>query len=238
LKIHKELHLYEQLRNDMISKIAAKEWMPGQCIPAEMDLCDSYGVSRVTVRKAIEDLVSSGHLRRYRGKGTFVRAKLIENKLSKFYSFSETLKSKGLEEVAEVLAFETVPVDDFLAEKLKLPLSEVAYKLVRLRNVDGMPYAVETSFIPKARFVGLTGKFIADNGLYNAMQLLGVTTNRATETFHVDSMDGLEARLLQQSLPNPVMCIERLTWCDDLMVEYCRSIVRGDFFYYTVELGY
>ena len=234
----KELHLYEQLRKDMIGKIAAREWMPGQRIPAEMDLCESYGVSRITVRKAIEDLVGSGHLRRYRGKGTFVRMELIENKLSKFYSFSEALKSKGLKEFAEVLAFETVTVDVFLAEKLRLYVSDRVYKLMRLRSVDEMPYAVETSYIPKAQFPTLTGEFIAENGLYNAMQLLGITPNRATETFHVDSMDGLEARLLQQNSREPVMCIERLTLCDDLMVEYCRSIVRGDFFNYTVELGY
>ena len=237
-ELERESPLYERLHEDMLSKILSRKWKPGQRIPAEMELCEFYGVSRITVRKAIEDLVNSGHLRRHRGKGTFVRMEPIENKLSKFYSFSEALKSKGLNEVAEVLAFDTMVADDFLAEKLDIKVSGLAFKLTRLRSIDDVPYAVETSYIPKELFSGMTGDFVAENGLYNAMRLLEIVPNRAIETFHAESIGGLEARLLQQNLREPVMCIERVTYSGALCVEYCRSIVRGDFFSYSVELGY
>jgi len=70
------------------------------------------------------------------------------------------------------------------------------------------------------------------------MQSLGVMPNRAVETFRAVSLGGLEARLLQQYPQAPVMSIERVTYSGASRVEYCRSIVRGDFFNYTVELGY
>ena len=231
--------LYEQVYADMFNKITSRHWKPGQCIPAEMELCEVYGVSRVTIRKAIEDLVRSGHLTRRRGKGTFVHLKPIENKLSKFYSFSESLKSKGHDEVAEVLAFDTMIADEILIDKLKLKGHNVlVFKITRLRSVDDVPYAVETSYIPKAIVPDLTEAFVATNGLYNAMQQLNVVPNKATETFRAISLGGLEARLLQQDLQVPVMSIERVTFCGDIHVEYCCSTVRGDFFSYTVELGY
>ena len=112
--------LYEQIHEDMLNKVAKQVWKPGQRIPSEMELCEIYGVSRITIRKAIEDMVRSGHLTRYRGKGTFVQAELIENRLSKFYSFSETLKSKGIHELAEILAFDVVGADDHLTNILDL----------------------------------------------------------------------------------------------------------------------
>ena len=231
--------LYEQIHGDMSSKIAARHWKPGQRIPPEMELCDLYGVSRITIRKAIEDLVRSGHLVRHRGKGTFVQLDFIENKLSKFYSFSETLKSKGHAELAEVLVFETVPANDFLVEKLKLePPDNLVFKITRLRSVDEVPYAVETSYIPHVLLPDLSEKLVSKNGLYNAMQSLGVTPNRAQETFHAAALGGLEARLLQQDIKSPVMSIERITYSGAVHVEYCHSTVRGDFFVYTVELGY
>ena len=230
--------LYEQIHQDMLNKIAAKEWVPGQRIPTEMELCEIYNVSRITIRRAMDDLVQSGHLKRLRGKGTFVAPEIIENKLVKFYSFSETLKSKGLTEEAEVLTFDLITADRFLANKLKIASPDLpVFKINRLRSVDEVPYAVETSYIPEKLVSGLTEDMVAENGLYNAMRSLGVAPDRAAETFRAVSMVGLEARLLQQDVKAPVMAIERLTFSGTVCVEYCRSIVRGDFFSYTVELG-
>ena len=230
--------LYEQLHEDMLSKIVSRKWKPSWRIPTEMELCEIYGVSRITVRKAIEDLVRLGYLVRQRGKGTFVRMEHIENELSKFYSFSESLRSKGINEVAELLAFEELPAGENLAQKLNLAeTNEFIYKITRLRSVDDVPYAVESSYIPRALFKDLTATSVSENGLYNTMRMLGVVPNRAKETFHATALGGLEARLLQQDLHTPVMSIDRTTFSSSVIIEYCRSTVRGDFFSYTVELG-
>jgi len=230
--------LYEQIHEDMLNKIVSRQWKTGKRIPTEMELCDIYKVSRITVRKAIEDLVQMGHLVRQRGKGTFVRMEYIDNKLSKFYSFSEALRSEGINELAEVLAFEELPAPKNVAEKLELQgPNALVCKITRLRSVNEVPYAVESSYIPSALFKGITADMVSEHGLYNTMRTLGVAPIRAKETFQVAGLSGLESKLLQQSLNTPVMRIDRVTYNKTVVVEYCSSTVRGDFFTYTVELG-
>jgi len=231
--------LYEQIYDDMANKIDMRKWKPGRKIPTEMELCDIYNVSRITIRKALEELVRTGKLVRQRGKGTFVQTEHIENELSKFFSFSEHLRSCGIHELAEVLDFEEIPVAESIAKKLDLKEhSNLVYRLIRLRSVDDIPYAVETSYIPKSLYNGLTATAVSENGLYNTMKTLGRSPDRAKETFKATALGGLESRLLQQELNAPVMSIERITYSDNTIVEYCHSTVSGDFFAYTVELGY
>ena len=230
--------LYEQLYDDISSKIATRKWKPGRRIPTEMELCKQYNVSRITVRKALEELVRTGVLIRQRGKGTYVQMEHIENELSKFYSFSEHLRSRGINELAEVLDFEEVPVAANMAKKLDLKeTSDLVYKIIRLRSVDDVPYAVETSYIPKSIYKGLTADAVGENGLYNTMRAIGPVPDRARETFKATALGGLESRLLQQDLHCPVMSIERITYSGNTVVEYCHSTVSGDFFVYSVELG-
>ena len=229
--------LYEQIYDDILQKIDSNEWAAGARIPAEMQLCDLYNVSRITVRKAIEDLALAGHLVRYRGKGTFVRVEHIENKLSKFYSFSESLRAVGINEVAEVLAFEEIAASGQVAKDLMLSAAQTnVYKITRLRSVNDVPYAVEASYIPKHLFKNITAESIGANGLYNSMRMLGVAPIRAKETFRAAALGGLEAKLLQLDIHTPVMRIDRVTYNGTVVVEYCCSTVRGDFFTYSVDL--
>jgi GntR family transcriptional regulator len=202
-----------------------------------MQLCKIYDVSRITVRKAVEDLVLGGYLVRQRGKGTYIRVEHIENKLSKFYSFSESLRAMGINEVAEVLAFEEVAASTKIAKELQLfPPNINVYKITRLRSVNDVPYAVEASYIPTALFKSMTAQAVSEKGLYNSMRALGVAPIRAKETFHAATMSGLEARLLQQDISTPVMHIDRVTYNGSKVVEFCHSTIRGDFFTYSVEL--
>ena len=229
--------LWEQVHEDILRRINQNEWKSGGMIPTEMELCDMYNVSRITMRKAIEELVLMGYLIRHRGKGTFVRVSHLDRQLSKFYSFSESLKGVGINEVAEVLALEEMPASEIVAEKLEMVQGLMVYRIMRLRSVNRLPYAVETSFIPKSLFRGITAKEVTENGLYNTMRSLGVAPVSARETFCATALDGLEAKLLQLDAHSPVMRIDRVTCNGSVVVEYCRSTVRGDFFTYTVDLG-
>jgi len=229
--------LYEQIYDDILHKIETHEWAAGARIPAEMQLCKRYNVSRITVRKAIEDLALAGHLVRHRGKGTFVRVEHIENKLSKFYSFSESLRAVRINEVAEVLAFEEMTASGQLAKDLMLTTTQKkVYKITRLRSVNDVPYAVEASYIPKHLFKQMTAESVGTNGLYNSMRMLGIAPIRAKETFRAAALSGLEAKLLQLDIHAPVMHIDRVTYNGSVVVEYCCSTVRGDFFTYSVDL--
>ena len=89
--------LQYQLRKELYEKIRNKEWMPGQMIPSERELCDEYCVSRITVREALKELVQSGYLVRKQGKGTFVAVPTVEHTMTSTFSLSQALEESGNE---------------------------------------------------------------------------------------------------------------------------------------------
>lgn len=230
------ISLYYQLKEELLKKIASKHWPPGTKIPSEKELCEMYGVSRITVRKALDELVRSGHLVRQQGKGTFVTNLSMEQRLSKFYSFSEELKKRGMDEHVRVIHFDQVAAADDVARHLGLKSLDPVFKLTRLRMVDCTPYALETSYIPVAVCPTLSEKSIIEVGLYNSMRASGVFPDRAIEKFRATVIRKTEAELMELKAGLPAMHLERVTYFGIRTIEYCSSIVRGDFFTYTVEL--
>jgi len=228
--------LYYQLRENLAKKIASHEWKPGEKIPSEAELCKTYNVSRITVRKAIEDLVRSGQLIKHQGKGTFVTNVSMEHKLSKFYSFSEELTLSGMTERAQILSFDIVPAGEEVSEKLSMQKHEQIFMIKRLRMADEMPYTVEISYIPYALCPGLTEKNITENGLYNSMRSLNIFPERIIEKIRAAVVSKSDAGLMKIKPNAPAIKLERLTYYGVLTIEYCVSIVRGDFFTYTIEL--
>lgn len=230
------ISLYYQLKEELLKRIISKQWLPGEKIPPEKELCRLYGVSRITVRKALDELKNSGHLVRRQGKGTFVTNISMEQRLSKFYSFSEELKQRGLEEHVRVIHFDQIPATSEVASHLGLePLSQV-FKLTRLRLVDLTPYTLETSYIPVDACPNLTEETISARGLYNSMRAGGVFPDRVIEKFRATVIRKSEAELMGLKIGMPAMHLERVTYFGVRTIEYCSSIVRGDFFTYTVEL--
>jgi GntR family transcriptional regulator len=232
----KPLSLYYQLKEKFLQKIQKGEWKNGQKIPSETELCTLYQISRITVRKAIEELVRDNYLIRYQGKGTFVAAINFEQKLSKFYSFSEALLQKGKKEHVKMLSFRVEKASEKILDQLAITANENIFRIVRLRSVDDTIYAVETSLIPFNLCPSLSKKDIAENGLYNSMRDLGVNPQRIIEKFRADALRPQEAEQMQLKAGQPIIHLERTTFDGPVIIEYCVSIVRGDFFTYTVEL--
>jgi GntR family transcriptional regulator len=232
----KPISLYYQLQEKLLVKIRAGEWRKGEKIPTEIELCKIYGLSRITVRKAIEELVKDGYLVRYQGKGTFAASENLEQKLSKFYSFSESLLQKGKKEHVKMISFSEIKAGTVIAPALKIEKDAKVFKILRLRSVDDTAYAMETSYIPCALCPQLAEKDIVEKGLYNSMRALGVEPKRAVEKFRADAVCPYEAKQMKLAPGQPVIRIERTTFDGPVIIEYCSSVVRGDFFTYTVEL--
>jgi GntR family transcriptional regulator len=233
----KPISLYYQLEEKFLKKIQTGEWKSGQKIPPEIELCRIYKLSRITVRKAIEELVHSGHLIRFQGKGTFVANSVgLEQKLSKFYSFSEALLQNGKKEHVKMLSFTVEKADAGTAGSLRIDKDEKVFKVLRLRSVDDTAYAVEVSYIPHSLCPRLTEKDIVEKGLYNSMRALGVKPQRIIEKFRADAIRSYEAKQMKLKTGQPIIHIERTTFDGPVIIELCNSIVRGDFFTYTVEL--
>lgn len=228
--------LYYQLKEILVEKIKSNAWELSSKIPTERELCDLYKVSRITVRQALEQLEKEGFLYRKQGKGTFVTAPKIEQRLSKFYSFSEEIRNMGYTPDTKILEFKITESDELVAKHFNekgLPV----YCIKRLRLANQEPFAVETSYIPRDLCPGLTADEVAAKGLYNTMKIkFSLTPNQAVETFEAVLINPHDAHYLHVGKNAPGLLLQRTTYANDRIVEFCDGIIRGDRYKYQVVL--
>ena len=174
---------YVQVKEEIRRRIRSKEWTAGCRIPVESEFCEMFGVSRITVRKALEELQMEGYLVKLQGKGTFVREQTVEQRLCKFYSFSEELRRQGIQEQARVMELSSVSADADLANHLQIVVGEQVHRVYRIRCTEHGPYAVETSYIPVNFAPAISKDMINENGLYKTLEAHGVVVDSARETF-------------------------------------------------------
>ena len=140
--------LYQQLMSRLRNDIVAGMYAPGARIPSEQVLCDTYGVSRVTVRKAMLDLVQEGLLVRRQGKGTFVAQERIQRNLQQITSFSQACRQNGHTASSVLVSTELAAATAEEAEKLGLHPGDDVVEIVRLRLCDGEPVMLEINRFP------------------------------------------------------------------------------------------
>lgn len=144
--------MYAQLKASLLSDISTGKYSPGEHIPAEPELGERYGVSRITVRKAIKELVDEGYLIKKQGKGTFVRRHVIDRKIEYVMGFTESLERAGYHASSEVLGREIIPADHNLADKLGIAVGDDVLYIRRVRKGDGIPVMMENNYFPANRF--------------------------------------------------------------------------------------
>src|SRR5205814_6155689 len=111
---------YYQLKEIMRERVRAGEWQPGDLIPSERELGETYGISRMTARQAVTDLVIEGLFYREQGKGTFVSDRKITQQLIHLTGFTEYIRARGQRRGTKVLSAEMRPADEATAERLRI----------------------------------------------------------------------------------------------------------------------
>jgi GntR family transcriptional regulator len=168
--------LYAQLADRLAQAISSGALAPGQQLPPEAALGESYGISRVTVRQALALLVRSGQLVARRGKGTFVAKASFQQDLSSLQGFQEALRAQGVEPQTELLEFSTSAgrTDSSPPSELNLPL-----RLRRRYLIDGEPFAVVEAYLPSE--AAAVGKVRAQHlAVYDILQqFMGLRIARA-----------------------------------------------------------
>lgn len=171
------LHL--QVRDHLVALMEKGELKPGRALPPEKDLAAHYGVSLAPVRQALLGLMRDGLLHRVRGRGTFVRQQSVVAEISHLVSFSETMRSMGFRVEVDVLRDEFLQAPTDVAAGLQLPDRRVLL-LERLATVDGEPFSVLTTYLPKARFSAMHGCRLEDGSIYNTLRkVYGIVPTRA-----------------------------------------------------------
>ena len=229
---------YVQLMDIILEQINCGNWGENQKLPSERELCETYALSRTTVRQAIQELEKDRKLYVEHGKGTFVSPKRYEQSLLSFYSFTEEMKKLGKTPFTKVISFAQIECDERIARKLNLRVGKPVYCFTRLRYADDELVLMVTSYIPCSRFPGFSEDMLKDNAsLYQTFaEKYNVVFSKAQESLQSVGARKEEARLLQITPGYPCMMIERQTFENDRIIEYAHSIARGDKYRYDVLL--
>lgn len=230
---------YEKIANDIKKQIMNNDLKPNQVLQSENEMCKHYGVSRVTVRRAIDELCAEGILYRIKGKGCFVK-NLIEQQKSRIYSFSDAVKNEGKKPGKKQLSIKIKKSDKYLADKLQVALGDEVFEIKSLYYADEVPYSFNTSILPVKMFNKLDFFDFNNQSLYEVLaSFYDVYMYRVTQTLEATVADSIVYELLKINEGQPLLRIRAVSYClDDIReipVEYYEAYILTDVQSYYVE---
>ena len=209
----------------------------GEAIPSERLLSADLGVSRLTLRAALDDLVREGFLIRRRGSGTFVSEPKIAQELT-LTSFTEDMRRRGLKPASRTLELKVVPAGARLGRFLHVSPSEPIVVAKRLRLADHETMAIEALHVRASLVPGLSGRDLEEQSFYELLkEQYGVVVVGGTQTIEPTVTNEEESEALGVPLHSPAFLFERFSRSDQgEIVEYVHSIYRGDRYRLVTDL--
>jgi GntR family transcriptional regulator len=210
----------------------------GDAIPSERQLGLDLGVSRLTVRAALDELVREGYLVRRRGAGTFVAEPKVQKGMS-ITSFSDDMRARGLQPASRTLELRTIPAGARLGRILHVSPSEPIVAVKRLRLADGDPMAIELLHVRSSLVPGLTAADLEENSFYDLLtSRWDIAIIGGTQTVEPTVTNEEESAALGVPLHSPALLFERVTRAaSGDIVEFTSSTYRGDRYRLVSELG-
>ena len=237
-KRKKPIPIYYQIEESIRQDIAAGRLSPGDRLPTEQQLCDLFKVSRMTVRQALQNLISDGVVQRRRGHGPVVALSNVVHPLSHFSGFSDTLAAQGIHVTTKVLSLQTLPATGKEAAWLQVREGDPILFLRRLRLVDGTPIALQHTFLPKAVVGPIRAAELEEQPLYHLLDRRGFQLESATQKVSACMPTKLQCRLLALSSQTPLLYTERSSrLIGGVPLEFACSWYNSSRFSMTVELG-
>jgi GntR family transcriptional regulator len=182
---------------------------PGARLPSDAELCERFGVSRMTARHAVEVLASDGLLYRRRGQGTFVSARPVPRLLGSPLSFTASMHRRGATASSQILAaHKTLPDGDDVAALQISPDVEVVV-IERLRLADSVPMAIERAVLSPS-LAALLDEDLEAGSLHSAMERMGRVPTRAQARVVARAASSRERRLLELEPPGVLLCERRV----------------------------
>jgi GntR family transcriptional regulator len=211
----------------------------GDMLPTEPEIEKMYQVSRMTVRKAIEELVAEGRVSKQQGRGTFVQSPGIIQEAGKITSWTEEMKLKGKETKTIGLQILEIYPSNKLAADLSLKKNEKVVCIKRVRVVDGEPLAIMVNYLRSTAVPGLLESGLTSESLYEELEnRYNIVIERATERIRAREASELEAISLNIPPYSAVLQVTRLSYLSDGMpFEVVEMTTRADRYQYHIELS-
>src|SRR6187397_2203216 len=218
---------------DLIEQLAVCD-----AIPSERQLSADFGVSRLTVRAALDDLVREGLLVRRHGSGTFVSEPKIAQELT-MTSFTEDMRRRGMQPGSKTLGLEVVPAGARLGRFLHVSPSEPIVVAKRLRLADSETMAIETLHVREALVPGLSAADLDGRSFYDLLRSrFGIVISGGMQTIEPTVTNEEESEALGIPLHSPAFLFERVTRSEQgEIVEFVHSIYRGDRYRLVTDLN-
>ncbi|MCI0131005.1 MULTISPECIES: GntR family transcriptional regulator [Enterococcaceae] len=233
---NKKQPLYGQLVDELKESIE-KEHQAHDLLPSERELAEIHGVSRTTVRLALQELENLGFIYKKHGKGTFVSgvSDSILN-LTGAYSFTEQMKSLGKEPSTKILEFLVVESNNYLSEQLGVHKGSQLIKIKRLRLADREPMMLERTYLPYKRFEGLTSEMLEEKPMYDVFyDTYNQRIKYAEEEFYASIVSDKDAEYIEVPIGSAALNLVRKTVNqENEIIEYTLSVARADQFRYKV----
>ncbi len=229
---------YEQLA-DMLRQEITERKSEGEVfqLPSENELAERHGITRATVRHALDVLEQEGWIYREKGKGSFAAVRRVQHDLTRLVSTTEDMRNRGWEMVTKVVSVEKILVADHVAQALEIPSNTLVYEVCRLRIVDEEPLSLQTAYLPVELCPNLEENDLS-HSLYRLLETrYGLRLWTGRELLRAVCPGPEETKILQLPPNVALMYLERITYAaNGVAVEYLESFWRGDRYDFTVAL--
>ncbi|MCS7172363.1 MAG: GntR family transcriptional regulator [Armatimonadetes bacterium] len=234
------LYRYQQIKEHLLQQIQSGKLRTGDRIPPEEELAERFGVSRMTARQAVMELVREGWLYRRQGVGTFVTQPPFERQLSRLTTLSEELEARGEGDRlrSRVLSWGTLPAARPVAELFDLPTGTPLLRVSRVRYLDETPLALQVIYMPAPLVRGLRPQDLERGSVYRVLEdRLRLRIHRAEQRVEAVPATRFHARVLEVPEGSPLLLARRRAYLvTGQLFEVTRTYYRADRYYFQVTL--
>jgi GntR family transcriptional regulator len=238
LAITSPLPLYNQIRELLRNRILDGSHMPLSRMPSESELCELFGVSRITIRQALNDLQKEGLIFKIHGKGTFVAKPKAYQNISSLQGLAESLAQQGYEVINQVCGIQYFPAPPKIAERLALKQGCLVAEIRRVRLINREPVSLEVTYVPETIGRQLEKADLVTRDIFLILENdLGIALGHADLAIDAILADSELARALNIEINTPIMRIERLTHTESgAPLDFEYLYYRGDAFQYRLRI--
>ncbi len=234
----KSIPLYYQLELILRTQIRSGDYKPGQALPTEDKLTKSYGVSRITVRKALSALEQDGLILKKTGRGSYVSCKIKILEPMKLSGTIDDIMGMGIKTRVKTLLFDIMASTPHVAEKLAVEPGTPVCRIERLRFVARHPFSHTITYIPNDLGILISKEELNASPLLHLLEAKhNLKITHGSQTIDATLADSQIASLLRVSACAPLLRIKRIVYdVTKRPIEYITILYRSDLYNYTVEL--